>query len=298
MDDKESKVKKIVFSVIAACSLFALFGCNHRAETDTVQPAAMEELKPMQQSWRGVLPCADCEGIDTSLFLEKDGTWVMNERYQGVRDEPSSFASYGTWARTADKLVLTDSKGAAHALTAPVVAGAWQVNGPSSLPGGAVAVAASLRGFAPTAVPPAAGSFTVLVPVLTVNAPDSVMQGVAPEFTGTVTHLKTAHAALKAQAPEVLLAFVDSRGNAQSVQAAVVNGNWQATGPATLSVGVTTITVSLPAVPAAAPVAVSLSVQAPKSVPVDAGWALALLGAALAGLGLRRTRNTRNTRNA
>lgn len=35
----------------------------------------------------------------------------MNERYQGVRDEPSSFASYGTWARTADKLVLTDSKG-------------------------------------------------------------------------------------------------------------------------------------------------------------------------------------------
>ncbi|MBD7760224.1 envelope stress response activation lipoprotein NlpE [Klebsiella pneumoniae] len=104
-------MKKIVFSVIAACSLFALFGCNHRAETDTVQPAAMEELKPMQQSWRGVLPCADCEGIDTSLFLEKDGTWVMNEHYQGARREPSSFASYGTWARTADKLVLTNSKG-------------------------------------------------------------------------------------------------------------------------------------------------------------------------------------------
>ena len=80
-------MKKIVFSVIAACSLFALFGCNHRAETDTVQPAAMEELKPMQQSWRGVLPCADCEGIDTSLFLEKDGTWVMNEHYQGAQLE-------------------------------------------------------------------------------------------------------------------------------------------------------------------------------------------------------------------
>jgi uncharacterized lipoprotein NlpE involved in copper resistance len=111
MDNKEFTVKKIVFSVVAACSLFALFGCNHRAEMDTLQPAPMEELKPMQQSWRGVLPCADCEGIETSLFLEKDGTWVMNERYQGVSREPSSFASYGTWARTADKLVLTDSKG-------------------------------------------------------------------------------------------------------------------------------------------------------------------------------------------
>lgn len=35
----------------------------------------------------------------------------MNERYQGVQDEPSSSTSYGTWARAAGKLVLTDSKG-------------------------------------------------------------------------------------------------------------------------------------------------------------------------------------------
>jgi Uncharacterized lipoprotein NlpE involved in copper resistance len=91
--------------------LFALFGCNNRAEVETLAPAQMAELKPMQQSWRGILPCADCEGIETSLFLAKDGTWVMNERYQGVTKEPSSFASYGTWARTAGKLVLTDSKG-------------------------------------------------------------------------------------------------------------------------------------------------------------------------------------------
>jgi copper homeostasis protein (lipoprotein) len=34
----------------------------------------------------------------------------MNQRYQGAK-EPSSFASYGMWARTAEKLVLTDSAG-------------------------------------------------------------------------------------------------------------------------------------------------------------------------------------------
>lgn len=104
-------VKTAILSVAAACTLFALIGCNNRTEVEALQPTQTAELKPMQQSWRGVLPCADCEGIETSLFLEKDGTWVMNERYQGVREEPSSFASYGTWARTADKLVLTDSKG-------------------------------------------------------------------------------------------------------------------------------------------------------------------------------------------
>ena len=104
-------MKKTLLSAMAAFTLFALIGCNNRSDVDVIQPTQVAELKPMQQSWRGILPCADCEGIETSLFLETDGTWVMNERYQGVREEPSSFASYGTWARTADKLVLTDSQG-------------------------------------------------------------------------------------------------------------------------------------------------------------------------------------------
>jgi len=103
-------VKTAIFSVVAASALFVLMGCHNRAEMQVLEPTHEEALKPMQQSWRGVLPCADCEGIETSLFLEKDGTWVMNQHYQGAK-APSSFASYGTWARTADKLVLTDTKG-------------------------------------------------------------------------------------------------------------------------------------------------------------------------------------------
>ena len=103
-------MKKAILAIAATGMLFGLFGCNH-SDVGAIKPTQPAELTPMQQSWRGVLPCADCEGIETSLFLEKDGTWVMNERYQGVSREPSSFGSYGTWARTADKLVLTDSQG-------------------------------------------------------------------------------------------------------------------------------------------------------------------------------------------
>ncbi|RPH25058.1 envelope stress response activation lipoprotein NlpE [Buttiauxella warmboldiae] len=103
-------MKKILLSAIGAFSLFALFGCNNRAEVQTLQPTQAAELQPMQQSYRGVLPCADCSGIETSLFLEKDGSWVMNRRYEGAK-EPAVFASYGSWARTADKLVLTESNG-------------------------------------------------------------------------------------------------------------------------------------------------------------------------------------------
>nr|WP_318382870.1 envelope stress response activation lipoprotein NlpE [uncultured Enterobacter sp.] len=100
-------MNKAFVSLAAALALFALPGCHHRNDAETVHA---EALKPMQQSWRGVLPCADCEGIDTALFLEADGSWVMNQRYQGAK-MPAALASYGTWARTADKLTLTDSTG-------------------------------------------------------------------------------------------------------------------------------------------------------------------------------------------
>jgi copper homeostasis protein (lipoprotein) len=110
MIHKEKRVKKAILSLAAVMTLFGLMGCNNRGEVQTVSPPLQQELKPMQQSWRGVLPCADCEGIDTSLFLEKDGTWVMNQGYKGGK-AASDFAAYGSWARTADKLVLTDASG-------------------------------------------------------------------------------------------------------------------------------------------------------------------------------------------
>ena len=63
-------MKSIMVSVGSEYALCA-FGCNNRSETQVLQPTQNEELKPMQQSWRGVLPCADCEGIETWLFLQK-----------------------------------------------------------------------------------------------------------------------------------------------------------------------------------------------------------------------------------
>lgn len=101
-------MSKKVLTVVAALSLFALFGCNNRNETQATSSEHATPLKSMQQSYRGILPCADCEGIETSLFLEASGTWVMNQYYQGKN---TSFATYGQWARTANKLVLTQNNG-------------------------------------------------------------------------------------------------------------------------------------------------------------------------------------------
>lgn len=101
-------MRNIIIAVtVVLSSMLALSGCNNRAEGVSVVPA---EFKPMQQSYKGVLPCADCGGIETSLFLEKDGSWVMQQEYQG-RGDGAVTASWGTWARTANKLILTATDG-------------------------------------------------------------------------------------------------------------------------------------------------------------------------------------------
>lgn len=98
-------MKKIIISVVLALGALSLFGC-HTAAFNHEKP-----LQAMQQSYSGVLPCADCSGLKTSLFLDQDGTYILQEEYQGGKEGDQVFASYGRWARTADKLVLTDSQG-------------------------------------------------------------------------------------------------------------------------------------------------------------------------------------------
>lgn len=98
-------MKKIIITAVLVLSGLSLFGCRTLA-TNHEPP-----LQAMQQSYSGVVPCADCSGINVSLFLQQDGTYVMQETYQGAKSGDHAIASYGKWARTADKLVLTDSKG-------------------------------------------------------------------------------------------------------------------------------------------------------------------------------------------
>ncbi|MEC5317931.1 envelope stress response activation lipoprotein NlpE [Brenneria populi subsp. brevivirga] len=98
-------MKKLAIGALLAAVIPVLIGCHTRSQMQE------EPLKPMAQSYRGILPCADCEGIDTSLFLSEDGTFILRQHYQTTREGTNTFAEYGQWRRTADKLVLTDSHG-------------------------------------------------------------------------------------------------------------------------------------------------------------------------------------------
>ena len=48
-------------------------------------------------SYHGVLPCADCEGIDTTITLSRDLTFVLRSRYLGKSDRVFERRGSFTW---------------------------------------------------------------------------------------------------------------------------------------------------------------------------------------------------------
>lgn len=97
-------MKAVFLTIFATLALGSLFGCHNRS---TAQNAPLE---PMQQSYRGVLPCGShCEATESSLFLAADGSYVLEQRVNG--ESAIRTAQYGKWARTADTLTLVASNG-------------------------------------------------------------------------------------------------------------------------------------------------------------------------------------------
>jgi copper homeostasis protein (lipoprotein) len=102
--------------VLIGLSALLVAGCNR----DKAPPAADQaQLPPPSPSdfgsgraaqgeriWVGLLPCSDCQGVDTRLVLRVDGDrrdYLMTETYLGGGGK-NSFNRAGTWAQV-DELV-------------------------------------------------------------------------------------------------------------------------------------------------------------------------------------------------
>jgi uncharacterized lipoprotein NlpE involved in copper resistance len=104
-------------TILFLVAIVALAGCKR--ETPDVAPAAETQpvatspaetapvAEPVPQAetaldtrafagnFSGTLPCADCPGIDTTLELHGDGTFMLMETYQERKVEPAMID--GTW---------------------------------------------------------------------------------------------------------------------------------------------------------------------------------------------------------
>ncbi|MCL1633299.1 copper resistance protein NlpE [Luteimonas sp. SX5] len=98
-----------------ALTALALPGCKKEAAPEAAAPAAPAaeaaapadpalaaaaaptdfDMRSFAGSFSGTLPCADCAGTDTRIALAGDGTYTIDETYQGKATAPAR--SDGHW---------------------------------------------------------------------------------------------------------------------------------------------------------------------------------------------------------
>lgn len=109
--------KFISFSVILA--LF-YFGCTQQMESDKKETAENKTEQTTQTlsdnsrtsldwdgTYFGVLPCADCEGIETTITLSKDLTYSLKSKYVGKSAEVFEKSGSFTWNEAGSIITLS-----------------------------------------------------------------------------------------------------------------------------------------------------------------------------------------------
>ena len=97
--------------LLLLAATFALAGCDRDTAPATDGPDASAgpdatadaraEADDFERTWLGVLPCADCDGIQTRLQLQRDGdaqTYDLEETYLGA-DGEAVFTQAGKWVQ-------------------------------------------------------------------------------------------------------------------------------------------------------------------------------------------------------
>ena len=106
---------KIFYTIFLTGTVAA---CNSKpygiASTDSSHKTVVPETALADtQNYAGTLPCGDCEGIDVSLQLNKDSSYIMNSVYKGSRvdNNHNSFKDTGTWnMHGTDTLILLQKR--------------------------------------------------------------------------------------------------------------------------------------------------------------------------------------------
>ncbi|AXY03440.1 copper resistance protein NlpE [Vibrio alfacsensis] len=131
-------MKKTLLALTSA--VFILAGCQDEKPTDTTvidAPQATEtqesvDVTPIEDeqvittetfvdtahnsknaldwngTYQGLLPCADCEGIETTLTLNTDGSYTLKQVYKGKEDGEFSSNGQFTWNTAGSTITLVD----------------------------------------------------------------------------------------------------------------------------------------------------------------------------------------------
>ena len=104
-------MKKLFFVVSMVSLLVCFASCNSKKESKQPEVQAIDAAHNSQNSlnwdgvYTGVIPCADCPGIEVQLTLNTDATYTIQYSYM---EREHSFTYSGTfkWNETGNKITL------------------------------------------------------------------------------------------------------------------------------------------------------------------------------------------------
>ena len=103
-------MKRSVIIVVGGLALLAS-GCSSQPQAVAVIPDTAhisQSALDWAGAYRGVMLCADCQGIETVVILKSDGTFTTHYRYLGKGDEVSSKEGRFTWNAAGSIVTLAD----------------------------------------------------------------------------------------------------------------------------------------------------------------------------------------------
>nr|WP_092517752.1 envelope stress response activation lipoprotein NlpE [Xenorhabdus japonica] len=101
--------KKILLALLAA-GVFTVAGCQNIPTTQN-DSAPQGQSRSTEKVFSGIVPCADCSGIETTLKLAKDGTYILGQTYLEAKSEENTFFETGHWVTNGKKIVLNNQDG-------------------------------------------------------------------------------------------------------------------------------------------------------------------------------------------
>lgn len=99
-------MKTLLFFTAFSLSAAMFFGCKTSETTADNSQNALD----WQGTYIGVTPCADCEGIITSLQLNSDATYVLRQQYGGKSNKTFEKQGKFLWNEEGSTIRLQDIK--------------------------------------------------------------------------------------------------------------------------------------------------------------------------------------------
>lgn len=106
---KNSSCGLVLLAMLTACNS----GSEGIAATDSPFKTVVPKTPFINaEEYVGTLPCADCEGIDVALQLNRNKTYILNSVYKlGSKDSSMRrFKDTGSWNLGNDTVYLTNSR--------------------------------------------------------------------------------------------------------------------------------------------------------------------------------------------